>query len=46
MTSITQPVSTESYFYRTYVNIQPTQRMNMFATEHSNDMVGELERLN
>ena len=46
MTSIMQPVSTESYFCRTYVNIQPTERMNMFATEHSNDMVGGLERLN
>ena len=41
MTSITQLVSTESYFYRAYVNIQPTQRINMFATEHSNNTPGD-----
>ena len=31
----------DNYIYRTYVNIQLTQRISLFATAHSNDSEGD-----
>ena len=31
----------DNFIYRTYLNIQPTQRISLFATEHSNDLAGD-----